>query len=560
MTPRLVTVLRTPSSLRPDAVEARIPSGRRDRLTIAWPGAASDPPLALIGAAKRAGFARVRLFCRAAEIEAAALADAIAAGLDEVEILRDGPAPWEFLRQARGEGRLAFVALRVQDARLDAEVDPGNPCGADAFVLEIGTDGPGPWAARRVEVATGRFRKVAVRGWPLCAFPTLSEARVISNALVADLHDPDDPGGSARLRVPFEDSSRMFLPACGACRLSLACDGLPAASARTGETTVFHARAFDDGPSCDLPLDPTAFALRMHPDTFLAGQVHLRAVAAGIRPCGRIVVDTGDAARQEEAMRAVGLRTARVSVHEAPRDRDAGSGARGTALDHVFFSRGDQARAAADLQARFAASQEGSRPMDPAAFGRDLGRLLGYPECCIEAFVTAGPDASTSSLLRQAHHRTRVFHWPLNVLDPVSPFTLIPHLPCRFDCPASLELAARVLDVLDGVFPFLPGAARRALSRTWLWWDATRGAILQGPADPDGLGAGCGLPDSPLLRPGVRLEPPAQDFVQRVLPALASGDRLRLDGGIVRVLAAGTPVTDLDEGVEPLIFPFGSRG
>jgi len=557
MIPRLVTVFRSPPDGDADGVLARVPAGRRDRVTFAWPGAAASPPLLLIAAGRRAGFSRVRVTGPAADWSAASLGDATAAGMDEAEVLLDGEGPWDALRELRAAGRLAYVVLRSRPgAPGGAARDPANPCGADAFVLEIGPGGPAPDDDRVLGVASSRFRKLGVRGWPLCAFPSLAEDRVISNALVADLHAAPGPFGDAVLRMPFEDPSRVFAEACASCRLSLACDGVPAEGLAAGRGGRLRIRPFGPGLARDLPLDPSGFAARSHPASFLSGRVHILAVEAGVRSCGRIVVDAPDAARQVELLRRQGLRTAEVPVPAALRDRDAGAGVRGAGLHHVFFSRGGEAETAAALQVRYARSQEGDAPLDAAGFGRALGLLLGYPECCIDAFTAAGPDATTTELLAAAWERSTVFHGSLNVLDPVSPFTLVPHLPCRFDCPASLDLAGRVAAHLDAVFPFLGGAVRRHLGRPWIWWDASRGIALDGLPDPDGLGAACRHPDSPLLRTGIRPDPAARAFLDRALLALASGDRVRVEGPVARIRRDGAVVTDLDEGMPPRLFPF----
>jgi hypothetical protein len=561
MTPRLVTVLRAPPAGSPQAFLLRIPAAHRDRLTIAWPGAALAPPVDLVVAARQAGFVRVRLFGPSSEVTSGALAQAVDAGVDELELLLDGDAPWRFIRDLRAQGRLAYVVLRqaAGDAG-NGNLDPSNPCDADAFVLEVPATGPRPGDSRRLDVASTLFRRVAVRGWPLCAFPSLAEDRVISNALVARSDPPEHAGaGDPRLRVPFEDPSRMYAEDCGDCRLALACDGIPGAALGAGVGGRLRLRPFGAGSGRDVPLEPAGIGARSHPASFLSGRIHVLGVSSGVRACGRIVVDAVDAARQVALLQGQGLQTAEVPMPAALRDRDAGAGARGAALHSLFFSRGDQARDAADLVARYARSQDGAAPMDPGDFSRSLGRLLGYPPCCIEAFTAAGPGATTSSLLRAAHRRSDAFRWQLNVLDPVSPFTLVPHLPCRFDCPASLDMASRLSAVLDEVFPFLQGAARDALGRPWLWWDAARGVVLQGPAEADASGVACGLPDSPLLRPGIRPDAAAREFLGRILPALATGDHVRIEGRTARVTRAGVHVAVLDEGIDPLIFPFDLR-
>jgi hypothetical protein len=546
--------MKAPQAGDPADLIRQVPSGHRDRLTIAWPGAATNPPASLISAARDAGFIRVRIVGPATQWTVQSLRTAVSAGLNEVELILDGAGPFETLRDLRATGGLAFVALRTVPGACG---DPVNPCQADAFVLEIPPDGPGPGDDICLGIASTRFRLLAVRGWPLCSFPSLVEKQVVSNAFVAELDDPISGSRGGRLRVPFEDPARIFTEACGSCRLSLACDGLPVAAVANGAGGRLDVRPFGPGPGSQLSLGPAGLLSRLHPPTFLTGRIHVLGVEAGIRPCGRIVVDAADAVRQAQVIETMGLRTCVVSQPAAPKDRDAGAGARGVALQHVFFSKGDEAQLAADLQTRFAGSQDGDRPMDAAVFARELGLLLGYPTCCIDAFASAGPHSSTSDLIAAARRRSGDLRWELNVLDPVSPFTLVPHIPCRFDCSASLELATRVISVLDSVFPFLAGAAEHALRRNWLWWDATRSIAFDGVIDPDGQGCSCNYPDSGLQRVGIRSSVESLAFLQRLLPLILGSDHVRIEGTKARGFRGGLLVGEMGDGAgEPVIFSF----
>lgn len=560
-TPLLVTVLGAPPAGAPADAVARVPAPRRDRVVLAWPGAARSGATGdLVAAARSAGFRRIRLLAPGRDLSAGVLDSLCAAGLDEVEVRADGPAPWEALRSLRSSGRLAFTAVRWGAAALGAapDADPPDPCGADAFVLDVGPAGPPPGADRLLAGAAARHRRVAVRGWPLCAFPSLPADRLVANALVADLGGPRDPAGTGRLRLPFEDPARVYGRPCAGCSLSLACDGLPVSAFAVGGGGEAVLQPFGGGLPERLSLDPAGLVSRVHPPSFLSGRAHLAAVWSGARPCGRSVLEAGEARRLVADVHALGLQAAVLAGGDIPRDGDPGAGARGGAV-HVFFSRGDEARVAAGLTARFASGQDGSSPQDPAAFGRDLGRLLGYPECCIEAFVGAGPAASTTDLLRAAHGRSGAFHAPLNVLDPASPLTLLPHLPCRFDCAPSGALAARVLQALDGVHPFLASTALHALARPWVLWDARRAVSLPGPADADGRGAPVGAVDSPAWHPGVPRDAAVDAFLARMAGALAGGGHLRVDDGLVRILRDDDPVDLSGEG-RGLVFPFAVSG
>ena len=85
---------------------------------------------------------------------------------------------------------------------------------------------------------------------------------------------------------------------------------------------------------------------------------------------------------------------------------------------------------------------------------RALGAAYGYPPCCVEAFCDAhaealhGPRSGDNALaVLRAWLRTRRFDARLDVLaGPLGDAYRTPlrHLPCRFDCPASLRLHARL--------------------------------------------------------------------------------------------------------------------
>ena len=548
-TPKLVTVLhRAPEG--PAALAerlARIPADRRHRLVVAWPGAASATPTGALRAARDAGFARVRLAAPATEFGEAALREGAAAGLNELEIRGPGAAPWETVRSLRSAGALAFVTL----ARGDRELSAANPCDADELAIQAESR-PSPTLAARLGdiAAAGTFRRLSVRGLPLCAVPGLAEDRVVSNALTAD-------GDTGVLDLPSEDPERAYFAPCTRCALALACDGIPAPAFRDGGAADrLTLRAFGHAATMDVALAPPGFGARLHPAGFLSGKVHLLGVLAGARTCGRIVVGHDDLERERARLQRLGLRTAVVTTSAAPADTDPGTTSDpGTAI-HLFFSRDDSADRAADLERRFSAAEAGRGGMGANVFAHDLGRLLGYPDCCIEAFAAAGKDASTADLLAAAQARSASFDWRLNCVDPRSPVTLIPHLPCRFDCAPSVALADRVLAALPALFPFLGGATRRLLSRTALLFDNDV-ALFDGTADADGLGISYRSVDAPLARPGVPGSSARDAWLGAAIPSFAAGSRLRLEGTAVHVSGSQGSRTLVPGRSTPRLLPFG---
>jgi hypothetical protein len=78
-----------------------------------------------------------------------------------------------------------------------------------------------------------------------------------------------------------------------------------------------------------------------------------------------------------------------------------------------------------------------------------LGRLLGYPLCCVRSFITRWPtacsdfDGDVALLLLAEEPSDRSFPWESNVFGRYFGATLLPHFPCHFDCAASLAQARR---------------------------------------------------------------------------------------------------------------------
>lgn len=111
----------------------------------------------------------------------------------------------------------------------------------------------------------------------------------------------------------------------------------------------------------------------------------------------------------------------------------------GPAGAHVLFAGRDPRRvhAAARLEAR-------------PDHDVELGLLLGYPRCCIEAYLAVPPPRGNLDVARAAAARTRAaspgpgrFLPRLNVLD-LGVFHYVSWLPCRFDCAPSRAYADAV--------------------------------------------------------------------------------------------------------------------
>lgn len=108
----------------------------------------------------------------------------------------------------------------------------------------------------------------------------------------------------------------------------------------------------------------------------------------------------------------------------------------------------------------------------------ELGRLLGYPSCCIDAFNALERRWPNRIPIAAAAGRTRTFRARLNNLS-LTRFAYIAHFPCRYDCPHSLALADAAAAELDDRNPGLVAFVDQALALPRLYLDdATQGIFM----------------------------------------------------------------------------------
>jgi hypothetical protein len=80
---------------------------------------------------------------------------------------------------------------------------------------------------------------------------------------------------------------------------------------------------------------------------------------------------------------------------------------------------------------------------------RRLGTAFGYPECCVDFFMRHN-DWPRQNTIAEAAKVSRAICWQANCLPKNTPYMLIFHMPCAFDCPATLEHASLLLRELHG--------------------------------------------------------------------------------------------------------------
>ena len=105
---------------------------------------------------------------------------------------------------------------------------------------------------------------------------------------------------------------------------------------------------------------------------------------------------------------------------------------------------------------------ESGDPERVAAAHRDLAKLLGYPDCCAEAFVVAlnaRQEASAQGLTEhafavlQAARASTTLDRRLNFGSPIDDACLVRHVVCSYDCAASLAQVAEMENELSVIAP-----------------------------------------------------------------------------------------------------------
>jgi hypothetical protein len=139
----------------------------------------------------------------------------------------------------------------------------------------------------------------------------------------------------------------------------------------------------------------------------------------------------------------------------------------GENMSHTFLSRdADRAKKAAQMW------DEGS-----SRHAQAIGELLGYPPCCVAAFVALGERGNNAALTYVTAARSRALSAPFAACLNSAIRHVLPCTPCSFGCPRAIHLAERVLDALPAN---VSKALRRALARPVLYFDEARAVVFEG--------------------------------------------------------------------------------
>jgi hypothetical protein len=215
---------------------------------------------------------------------------------------------------------------------------------------------------------------------------------------------------------------------------------------------------------------PAVLKLTLPPEPF-----ELWAFRAGVKPVAFLTV------RPDEVDRTLSFfgnapherRERRVQIGEQDRWTDRRD--EGEPRVELYIARdAELARRAAHLQAE----------VDPTQALREIGALVGYPPCCVEAFARQDDRANNSRNRYESWARTLAadgstptpWPWELNNLHTM----IAPFYPCSYRCDAALAWARACLAEMATVHPGFAAKLRATLARPVLYFDHDHQLVFDG--------------------------------------------------------------------------------
>jgi hypothetical protein len=237
--------------------------------------------------------------------------------------------------------------------------------------------------------------------------------------------------------------------------------------------------------------------------------------------------------------------------------------------DELKFARGDEVHVVVGHTPEWAADTLGAAwyPLvvenrivtRPHIDAHRLGLALGYPECCVRFFMKHN-QWSSENQFAESFNASRTLSWLANCFAKHTRWMIIYHMPCAFDCAATIEYSTLLLREVRG-FDSAFAASIEAYLRQTLVVSNERLAFTLTGTKPSGLGrmryaAVKSLQEYILLR-----DPLHDDYLQNLM----SGDELQIADGTIFIWKNGRLVhsieTYCDHGIAdvPLLLDFEER-
>lgn len=304
-------------------------------------------------------------------------------------------------------------------------------------------------------------------------------------------------------------------------------------------------RSLSGGPDARLLAEVDARDLTY---PFGSGQGDEIALRSGLRPLIRELLTEAEAATARARFEAGGFLCAVASRDYGPtRDGwdytpDPSALPAGHRRRALFVGR-DRGRIDDAIASDLAKSDAGDR---------ELGRLLGYPRCGVEAFLDCPPPRKNAALSARSCAATEGALNPrLKVLD-LGVFHYLSWYPYSYTCAPSSAYADALARRIEARASHFVRQLDRALGRRRLLLHDEVQLSIDRPLGPEGLSIETARPTARDRPPRSILEPDAREAVACALGLLRTSRRLKVDAGRLFVDDVHVPLP-----VDVLLAPFG---
>lgn len=164
-----------------------------------------------------------------------------------------------------------------------------------------------------------------------------------------------------------------------------------------------------------------------------------------------------------------------------------------------------------------------------------LGYAFGYPTCCVDFFMTHNNWTRLNTLADAVKASGRI-DWRANCLLKQTPWMTIFHMPCSFDCPATLEYSTALLTAIRELDVEYAEKIEDSLRQHFLVFSEAASHLLKGARK---TGAGRVSYEQATYVGG-------RTYYDKYSRALAQGNELSIDDGIVFVWRDGHLVETLE--------------
>jgi hypothetical protein len=185
-----------------------------------------------------------------------------------------------------------------------------------------------------------------------------------------------------------------------------------------------------------------------------------------------------------------------------------------------------------------------------------LGLAFGYPECCVRFFLEHN-DWPRQNTMAESARAARTLSWKANCIPKNTPWMLIFHMPCSFDCPRTIAYAEQLIGDLAGFDSRLAADIEAFLKQTFLVTTEKLCFRLIGASR-----SGFDRVRYERIETLHRNQSGRDPRDERYLRAFASGNEVSVSDGTIFVWQNGalrdTIATHCDDGVAevPLLLPF----